>query len=180
MLVLLVGIPLLLAVGASYSNQSFNFDVVNDHFLSDSQNDIEIVFFGFVGCASVCPTSLTMLGSLLDSQDRFINNTRVGATFVDVNLSKSVSITQVESYSRLFSDKIRGINPDAELLEKLKKEFSLRVTNNRRSEDLITHTDHYFVLAKSSNGWSVVRILENNSSEDTIRKAINDAVTNFI
>ena len=180
LLVLLMGIPVLMVVGASYFNPSHSYDVVNDQFLSESENDIEILFFGFVGCASVCPSSLSMLATLLESQNKFKSSARVGATFVDINLSGAVDETQVENYSRLFSDKIRGINPDEKDLEKMKREFSLRITSNRRSEEMITHTDHYFVLARSSDGWKVVRVLENSSSADTVRKAINEAASLII
>jgi len=180
LLALLMGIPVLMIIGASYFNQSHSYDVVNDHFLSESENDIEILFFGFVGCASVCPSSLTMLATLLESQDKFVKSARVGATFVDINLSGTVDETQVENYSRLFSNKIRGINPDEKDLEMMRRDFSLRITSNRRTEDLITHTDHYFVLAKSTDGWSVVRILENSSNADTVRKAISEAASLII
>lgn len=41
--------------------------IMNDvEFLETSDNELEVVFFGFVGCTYICPTSLFKIGEVLD------------------------------------------------------------------------------------------------------------------
>lgn len=144
-------------------------------FLESSENSVEVLFFGFVGCASICPTSLLKLSEVLESDEIVNSGVKAGGTFVEVDLSGKTGSREADSYSTLFSEQIRGVHPGKEQLDQLLRDFSARVTNNRQEGRLITHTDHFYILKRHNSGWKIADVLGNGSSREVLLNAILNA-----
>lgn len=147
-------------------------EIKNDAFLIDSENDIELLFFGYMGCASVCPLSLAKLAGLLKSLDEANSVNRVGATFVDVlgNPDRSESL----EYGLSFSKQIRGTGLCPDQFKKVGSEFNITVRPSFRDKGEYFHTDHFFLLHRKENGWAIANVLANDISEDQLLKRVLD------
>jgi len=169
---LLLGLPLVLVLGSAYSGSSYpieNRTIQNLDFLDHSVNEVEVLFFGYTGCASICPTSLAKLSSVLESTER------IGATFVEIRTGSEKPVPNAAVYSSRFSEKIRGYNPGENELRRLSHDFALRIYQNTRNSNLISHTDHFFVLTKEDQNWTIFRVMNNESDETLIRSVLEEA-----
>lgn len=181
--VLLAGmvlLPVALIVGFSYTGSSHPIEnrvLQNDGFLDHSENKVEVVFFGFPGCATVCPASLSKLSSVLESPDLADSGSSVGAVFINVNQQLESGSVTADSYSRSFSDKIRGFNEGMKSYQSLSREFALRVYSNRTQGSQISHTDHFFVLNRQGSRWNIHRVLDNSVKAELLQETIADAAS---
>ena len=70
LLLAVVGIlPMLLISGSALFGNAIPLEGENISevdFLIESQNEVEVVFFGYVGCKYICPTSLFKIGESID------------------------------------------------------------------------------------------------------------------
>lgn len=174
--------PVALIVGFSYSGSSHPIEnriLLHSDFLNSSDNDVEVIFFGFPGCAKICPVSLAKLSAVLDSPELARLDANIGATFINVNQNLDEKSLSADSYSRSFSEKIRGYNPDLSVYRNLSEEFILRIYSSRTQGSHISHTDHFFVLQKQVSHWKIHRVLDNSVHIDLLESAITGAVTNL-
>ena len=167
LLMLLLILPAGLVIGFSYVDSSHPIEhrmVEHDAFLKKSSNDVEILFFGFAGCAVVCPVSLAKMGDVLDADAIKNGQKKVGGLFVEVKstLDETGDDLYADRYSRAFSGKIKGYTPDLETYQQLAQEFVLRVYENRSDSGQISHTDHFFILTRKGEKWAIERVLKNN------------------
>ena len=174
---ILVLMPLLFVIAnaASGKNSPVQDNIVTRApFLSGSQNDIEIVFFGFAGCSYICPTSLFTINEVLETIKEETPELRVGAFFVDVNVNGQIQ--RADEYSKFFSKNIKGVNVSKSELESLKKMFGLVVYQSERIETEIIHSDHFYILKKNADTWSIAFVLPNESGQKMIKEKIEKAI----
>lgn len=174
-------LPASLVIGFSYLGKSHPLEekkITTHSFLLDSTNDIEIVFFGYVGCASICPTSLAKLGTVLDSVEKSYPNTEVGSVFIDIN--ESARQIKTEQYGQQFSRKIRGINISNDEKENIIQQYGLRINKSPNKPEKIFHTDHFFVLKNEEGVWKIKRVLSNDTDKALMKHVIENVVNNRI
>ena len=165
--------PILILGGLSFFGKSVpveNQVVTSASFLENSSNLVEVVYFGYVGCAFICPTSLYTVGEVIDEINAELPGTTLGGYFVDVNTATQPSIAH--EYSRFFSDAIVGVNTEAGELENLRSLFGITVFETNRDMDEIIHTDHYFIVTKKGADWRIAKILANDSSRSELKSEI--------
>ncbi len=146
--------------------------MTNVEFLENSENDLEVVFFGYVGCTYICPTSLFKIGEAIDEIKATYPDAKVGGHFVDVNAETQIHRTN--EYSSSFSKSIQGVSVDHETLNDLRGDFGLNIFEMNREIDPIIHTDHFFIMEKEPDGWTVARVLANESDKNIIKQAIEE------
>lgn len=181
MAVLLI-VPVGLIVGFSYSGSSHPIEnrfLHSTEFLDKSAHQVEVVFFGYPGCATICPVSLAKLSSVLESPKIIQSGDEIGATFINVHNKLDVNTLSVDSYSSSFSPNIRGYNPDVTTYRDLSEEFALRIYSNRTQGSQISHTDHFFILQKHETKWRVYRVLDNSADKELLEKVISDALADL-
>lgn len=169
----IIFLPVLLLSGTALYGGSVPLEgrVVDEfEFLEASENEVEIVFFGYVGCSFICPNSLFKIGATLDELKAENPDAEIGGYFVDVNAETQVQ--RASEYGSHFSKFIEGVNVDAETLKSLRSEFGLTVFDTNRTVDEIIHTDHFFILKKENDGWRISRVLANKSENIIIKQAI--------
>lgn len=184
LLLCLLILPAVLVVGFSYSGTTHPIEeklIENDAFLEGSANDVEILFFGFAGCATVCPVSLGKMASVLESNQ--LNNTdkRVGGLFVEVKSFRDEiqDSSFADLYSRAFSSQIRGYTPDLKTYQQLAEEFIIRLYESRGDAGQISHTDHFFILTREDSRWAIDRVLSNDIDESQMTDIISQTIKNL-
>lgn len=184
--VLILILPVGLVIGFSYADASHPIErsvVLNDAFLKASDNDVEILFFGFAGCATVCPISLSKIADVLDSDSIKNNSKRIGGLFVEVKstVEDTGDAGYADNYSSAFSPVIRGYTPDLATYKQLAEEFILRIYESRDESDQISHTDHFFVLSRDGDQWVIDRVLKNTIETtqlaDIVKRTANNQMT---
>ena len=170
-------LPLALFIGSSMFSKGTpvtNREVSQANFLDASANKVEVVFFGYVGCAFICPTSLNTLGEVVEDIKAENPEAELGAYFIDVNAETQVQ--RAHQYSQYFSKEIVGVNVTKEELDDLKKLFGITVIDTNRPVDEIIHTDHFFVVERDAEGWRIARVISNESNKSTIKEAIEQVL----
>lgn len=166
-------LPVLLLSGSALLGSAVPLEgssVSDFDFLENSENEVVVVFFGYVGCSYICPTSLFKIGDVVDEVKVEYPDSKLGGLFVDVNAE--TQIKRANEYSLGFSSSFKGVNVDQQTIKNLRSEFGLNVIDTNREIDEIIHTDHFFVLKKEQDKWSIARILANNTDQITIKNAI--------
>jgi cytochrome oxidase Cu insertion factor (SCO1/SenC/PrrC family) len=104
------------------------------------------------------------MADVLESDSIKNGQPKVGGLFVEVKstLDDIGNESYANNYSRGFSDRFRGYTPDLETYQQLAQEFILRVYESREDSGQISHTDHFFILVRSSDKWMIHRVLKNN------------------
>lgn len=177
LLVVLLLLPAGLVIGYSYFGISYPIEkkqIETPSFLTTTKHNLTIVFFGFVGCASVCPNSLTKLGKVLDSLEKEYPQKSVGAVFVDVR--KQADSLSATKFGDQFSANIKGTYLAEEDRQQVISDFVLQLKSADKHSPLL-HTDHFFVLKKEANNWRILRVLANSTSvlkiKNTLRNNLN-------
>lgn len=182
LLVLLI-LPAGLVIGYSYVGTSHPIEgtvVENDAFLKGSENDVEILFFGFAGCAVICPLSLGKMVTVLESETVSNSRNRIGGLFVEVKstLEESGDRHYASNYSESFSKKIKGYTPDLIEYQKLAKEFILKVYRSRDNTGQISHTDHFFLLKRENEKWVIQRVIKNSIGAEELAEIVGQISMN--
>lgn len=177
-------LPAALVVGFSYAGTSYPIEdsiIEYDSFLRESTHDIEILFFGYAGCATVCPVSLAKLASVLNSEQLKSEKTTIGGLFVDVKAvsGSAQNSISVDHFSRSFSPRIRGYSPDLAAYQQLANEFIIRLYESRGDGGVISHTDHFFVLVRNENQWTIDRVVNNHIDESDMINIISQSINNL-
>lgn len=181
LLISLIILPAVLVVGFSYSGTAHPIEktlIKNDGFLEGSANDVEILFFGFAGCATVCPVSLGKMASVLDSGQLNDMDKSVGGLFVEVKSlrDEAQDSSFAHLYSRAFSSHIRGYTPDLKTYQQLAEEFILRLYESRDDAVQISHTDHFFILSRDDHRWAVNRVLSKDIDESRMADIVSQTL----
>jgi|GEM_PF-1061372 len=177
LLVSVILAPLFLIGGVSFISQSTPLEgktLSHVDFLKNSQNHFEVVFFGYVGCTYICPTSLITLGEVLDEVYDEYPRAEIGGFFVDVNAE--TQIMRAREYGLYFSSRIEGVNTNQEELNNLRKHFGLNVIDTNRGVDEIIHTDHFYILERVEDGWKIKRVLANQTQKESMKMAIKQVI----
>lgn len=175
----MVLVPILAIWLFGASGTSPNTYVEVDGLLSESANEVELVFFGFVGCESVCPSALVRIGEALKQVESASETIRAGATFADINYHRTYELA--ERYSSAFSpadNTIRGIHLNERQVRELSAVFGLRIVNHTGNLADIQHTDHLFVLRRAADGWILDTILPTSTPASQIKDALLRAASN--
>jgi len=174
LLFVLLFLPAGLVIGYSYFGVSYPIEgkeIETPSFLATAKHDLTIVFFGFVGCASVCPNSLTKLSGVLESLETAYPAKSLGAVFVDVR--KHADSLSATNYGYQFSDNINGTYLPQEERGQIISDFALELKPGDDYSPLL-HTDHFFVLEKEDDSWKILRVLANSTKASEIRKILKD------
>jgi cytochrome oxidase Cu insertion factor (SCO1/SenC/PrrC family) len=133
--------------------------------LDNSVNEIELVFFGFVGCESVCPSALLRIGEALEWISAENEGKAIGALFADINYFRTYETADryISGFSRS-NNAMAGIHLNESQVRAVSSAFRLRIVNNGSSVSDIQHTDHLFVLRRASQDWILDAILPTGTS----------------
>lgn len=123
---------------------------VSVSFLDDSAGDQAYVFFGFAGCADVCPTSLAILRNIMQQSKE--TGTVPQVAFVDIDKNSNASLA--ESYAGQFHPNFIGFYPDHQQRKQLVADFGLNI---KQKDSNIQHSGRTFLLRKEAGKWWIIK-----------------------
>ena len=119
-----------------------------DFTLSEHQDEVVLMYFGFLNCPDFCPTSMADLRRAYNELGEPAENVKI--VFVTVDPERD-TIDRMTNYVAAFHDDFIGLRDDGEALQALIDEFGI-VAEHREVENsalgyLIDHTVSIFMIA---------------------------------
>ncbi|MGA1932097.1 SCO family protein [Arcobacter sp. YIC-464] len=120
-------------------------------FLDDEKEDYALVYFGYVGCSTVCILSLNEITDIYKDIDK----QKIDLPFYFVNINPSQSKELVQSFVKSFDKRFNGIYLNQNELENIRKAFNLLIIENKID---ITHSSNLYLFKKQKNEYKLHRI----------------------
>ena len=149
---------------SSINNYNFNLNDTNGDYFSG--NDLigkpSIVFFGFLNCPDVCPSSLQLLSNLIE--DLGLSANKINFYFVTVDPDRD-QLNLIKDFLSSFHKNIIGVSGQHDELKKLYSAFNIYVKKVKLNNEQYTidHTAALMILNKQ--GQKVGELLHENFSE---------------
>jgi protein SCO1 len=112
--------------------------------LEDFRGGPVLLFFGFTHCPDVCPLTLTRLSRAVDALGQRAEDTRILLVTVDPERDTPEVLAE---YVRQFGPKVTGLTGDAEILERMRREYGVYAAmhaGHDAGEPMVMHTDAVF------------------------------------
>ena len=104
--------------GDEYRRPAFDFSLTDhrnrDFALSDHTGKVILLNFGFTNCPDICPTTLGMLGEVLD----IVGDERAMALFVTVDPERD-TVSKLGTYIPFFHDRIVGLTGSEQAIKQV-------------------------------------------------------------
>lgn len=149
---LMMGSPLFLSNAFALDIQSNTLmeETVKAPYLQKNTKRFQLVFFGYVGCKTVCTPMLHQLSSLYDSPSFARLKPFVGVSFV--NLIPEMDANLPQAYARSINPNFVGIHLDQKELASIDKEFSVFIAKRLNDPSEIDHSDHIYLIERDKKG----------------------------
>lgn len=121
-------------------------------FLQSSQASTMLVYFGFVGCHSVCPMALSTMAKVYQQ----VNQTDLALSFVD--LREEADAQAVDRFTRSIHPSIAGWHYDKVQLTYLTTQFGISAQVDASDTSQLVHTDAIFLLHKDQDSWYLYQV----------------------
>ena len=126
--------------GDEFHRPAFDFSLTdhrNQKFsLSDHPGKVILLNFGFTNCPDICPTTLGILGEVLD----LVGDTRVEALFITVDPSRDTA-EKLGAYIPFFHDRIVGLTGPEQAIKQVSD-----ACGTFYSKEQETSEDYYLVI----------------------------------
>lgn len=133
-------------------NKDLNKDLL--YFIKDD-NKYVLLYFGYVGCTTICEPSLTELSKLGNTLDKN------GIAFYFLNIKPSIDKDVVENYSKYFYKNFNGIYLNSDNLKKISDAFNLKYSNVLINDFEINHTGYLYLIEKVEGGYILKNMYTN-------------------
>lgn len=149
---------------SSINNYNFNLNDTNGDYFSGNAliGKPSIVFFGFLNCPDVCPSSLQLLSNLIEDLGPSAN--KINFYFVTVDPDRD-QLNLIKDFLSSFHKNIIGVSGQHDELKKLYSAFNIYVKKVKLNNEQYTidHTAALMILNKQ--GQKVGELLHENFSE---------------
>jgi len=142
--------------------------------LSDFDNQLLLLFFGFSHCPDICPTTLMNVSKALQQLPAETIR-QVQPLFITVDPERD-SIDELRPYTRHFHTAIIGVQPDAEQLQQLTKFFGIYYRKVVQEGALEYSMDHSAQLLLSSSYGQMLGVLDPHMPAEELAQWIQGAV----
>lgn len=127
--------------GDEFRRPAFDFSLT-DHrdrgfSLSDHTGKVVLLNFGFTNCPDVCPTTLGMLGEVLD----LVGDERVMALFITVDPERD-TVARLGAYVPFFHDRIVGLTGPERTIKRVNDACGTFYSKERETSE----SDYYVVI----------------------------------
>jgi protein SCO1/2 len=143
---------------------NLNLDLSYNYFL---------IYFGYVGCESICTPSLSEINRIYNSLP---NNIQKKVKVYFVNIKTEIDKDLVDNFAKYFNKSFSGIYLDKNDLDIAAKDFNLQFSKVMLNDFEIDHRGYLYIVKNSQNGL----LLENmytNRPFDT--KSISNDIKNL-
>lgn len=119
-------------------------------FLKDEKAPIVLVYFGYVGCTSICIPTLNEFAPLYQK----IKSRHPRIAFYFVNLNPTQPREWVEPFAKSFHPDFHGIYATLEQSDRLERDFNLAVSEG----DEMGHSSNLYMMVLEKNHYVLKRI----------------------
>jgi protein SCO1/2 len=138
------------------SRASINKEVHLELFL-DSTKDVELVFFGYTGCSTICTPRLEKLAYFYDSLDSATQK-KLGVVFLDISSPKDEKLPQ--RFAEFFHKEFKGVFLDKGVVREYTKEFNVYFAKSLFDSSEFDHSANLYLLTRK-NGKKQLRYIYN-------------------
>ncbi len=115
----------------------------------DKSHDIELVFFGYAGCADICTPRLQDLGRWYSTLPQKFQK-RMTLKFLDLSTPEDKGVPDV--FAKAFHQNFQGVFLDDHILRVYTKAFSVYFSPSLMDENEMDHTAHLYLLKRDKEG----------------------------
>ena len=128
---------------------------INAPYLEDSDKELMLVFYGYVGCVKVCTPILQKLDDFYDSKEFVPYKRSVGLNFV--NLMPELESHQPDSFAKSFNPQFIGRYLSHKELMNIDRTLGVFFSKNLSQPDEIDHSDHLYLIKREKNGTLILK-----------------------
>lgn len=136
-------------------NKKISLNEIN--FLKNSKN-FSLVYFGYVGCDTICMPSLIELNKLKILLDKS-NLSDIDIYFVNIQPTLDKDI--VDTFAKSFNNNFMGIYLNNEELKKISYVFNLKYSNVLLNNYEVEHTGYLYLVKKSESSFILLNMYTN-------------------
>ena len=126
-------------------------DQYNNKFTLSDSSKVKIVFFGFLNCPDICPTTLTEVANLLKKLEGLSKN--IDPIFITVDPTRDTP-ELLKNYLSFFDERINGLTGTQEEIEKVSNQYHVYYSyqNKGKVEDYtVNHTANMYFVDEKNN-----------------------------
>ena len=138
----MIGLPQLYTIDSSGKiEKEIDLDI---DFLKDETSKVILLYFGYVGCESICTPSMTELNRIYSK----LNSNSVSVYFVNLLDSSDKELPQL--FAQHFNEKFIGVYLSKKEIQELIKQIRVTTTVSMADTGELNHSGHLYVLLKNS------------------------------
>jgi protein SCO1/2 len=152
----MLGLLMIFPLMADYMGENAHSVEIDIHsiaptFLKEDQNQAVLLYFGYVGCTSICIPALNDIAPIYSRlQKKF-----PPLGFYFVNLNSTQPSDWPSSFAKSFHPDFNGIYVTVSEVEHLERDFNLAVTS---SDQEMGHSSNLYLMIKENNSYTLKRI----------------------
>ena len=146
-IVILISNNLYAGIGGDFTLK----DQYNNKFTLSDSSKVKIVFFGFLNCPDICPTTLTEVANLLKKLEGLSKN--IDPIFITVDPTRDTP-ELLKNYLSFFDERIIGLTGTQEEIEKVSNQYHVYYSyqNKGKVEDYtVNHTANMYLIDEKNN-----------------------------
>ena len=120
---------------------------IENEFINSFTDEGLILFFGYVGCATVCTPRLSELSQVWSNIPDEVKNRY---QFIFINLKYSQYSDQADLFVKSFNDSFKGYTLSEDKTKKLAREFGSYYSTSLLDKNEINHSNNLYFLKKTN------------------------------
>ena len=138
--IVLIGFP---QFYASNSSGRIDKEVYLDiNFLKHETSQVVLLYFGYVGCKTICTPSMTELNEIYSQ----LNRSKVKVYFINLLDSSDKELPQL--FAQYFNENFIGMYLDKKEIQELVNQMRITTTTSLSDSEELNHSGHLYVLVK--------------------------------
>lgn len=119
--------------------------ITNFDFLQKEEKNYVLLYFGFVGCTTICPPALNEISEIYEKLDK------TKFSFYFVNLQENTPPENVELFVKVFHPDFKGVYLDKENITKTISKLNVKYAKALFDKNDIEHSGFLYFLEKENN-----------------------------
>ena len=115
-------------------------------FLEEEDSDFLLLYFGYVGCTTICPPALNQISKIYEKIDK------KKFSFYFVNLQENTPKNNVKLFVEVFNKNFKGIYLNNKEIKKVVNTLNVKFMPSLTDKNEIEHSGFLHVLKKNKNG----------------------------
>jgi protein SCO1 len=140
--------------------------------LSDFRGQVVLIYFGYTWCPDICPTSLSLIGAVMDSL-KAEERSRVQPLFISVDPERD-SLERLKSYVSYFNPELEGLTGSASQLAEVARRYGAAYQIVKQGNETDYPVDHSADTYLVDPHGHLVKAFPHGIQKDVLVKAIRE------